>query len=106
MVSASSPIRDSYRFGTSEVRPRERALYVDGKPAALGGRAFDLLVALVQRAGRLVTKDELLDAVWGRVVVEDANLHVHISALRKLLGARAIATIPGRGYRFDAMFDA
>ncbi|MEO8137611.1 MAG: winged helix-turn-helix domain-containing protein, partial [Betaproteobacteria bacterium] len=96
---------ERYRFGAIEVRPAERALFVDEAPVALGGRAFDLLLALIKRPGALVTKDELLDAVWGRVIVEEANLHVHISALRKLLGAKVIATIPGRGYRFDAPLD-
>ena len=92
---------DSYRFGSAEVRPAERALLIGGAPVALGGRAFDLLVALLERPGKLVTKDELLDAVWGRVIVEEGNLHVHISTLRKLLGAGLIVTIPGRGYRLE-----
>ncbi|MEP7085149.1 MAG: transcriptional regulator, partial [Betaproteobacteria bacterium] len=104
-MAAAGSVRDTYRFGAIEVRPGERALVVDGAPVALGGRGFDLLLALIQRAGQLVTKDELLDAVWGRVIVEEANLHVHISALRKLLGAGTIATIPGRGYRFEAALE-
>ena len=95
-------MQNTYRFGPAEVRPAERALLVGGAPVALGGRAFDLLVALIERAGRLVTKDELLDAVWGRVIVEEGNLHVHISTLRKILGAKVIVTIPGRGYRFES----
>lgn len=89
-----------YRFAKVELLPEERLLLLDGKPAGLGARAFDMLVLLVQRAGGLVTKDELFDRVWGKLVVEEGNLHVHMSALRKLLGAGAIATIPGRGYRF------
>ncbi|MBP8296706.1 MAG: helix-turn-helix transcriptional regulator, partial [Burkholderiales bacterium] len=94
-------MHDAYRFGSAEVRPAERALLIGGAPVALGGRAFDLLVALLERRGKLVTKDELLDAVWGRVIVEEGNLHVHISTLRKLLGAGLIVTIPGRGYRLE-----
>ncbi len=66
----------------------------------MGARAFDLLVALVERRHRVVTKNELLDVVWPGLVVEENNLQVHISALRKLLGQDAIATIPGRGYQF------
>ncbi len=93
-------MQTTYRFGAIEVRPWQRALLVHDAPVPLGGRAFDLLVALIERAGRLVTKAELLDAVWGRVIVEEGNLHVHVSALRKLLGAELITTIPGRGYRF------
>ncbi len=73
----------------------------DGKPVALGARGFDLLLALVARAGRLVTKNELLTLVWPGLVVEENNLQVQISALRKLLGPSALATIPGRGYRFE-----
>src|SRR5436190_13778585 len=93
-------MQTTYRFGPVEVRPWQRALLVNDAPVSLSGRAFDLLVALIERAGRLVSKDELLDAVWGRIVVEEGNLHVHVSALRKLLGADVISTIPGRGYRF------
>ena len=63
---------------------------------------FDLLVALVARAGRLVTKNELLDLVWPGLVVEENNLQVQISALRKLLGPSALATIPGTGLSLRA----
>jgi predicted ATPase len=68
----------------------------------LGARAFDVLVTLIERRDRLVTKSELLDAVWGNQVVEESNLTVQISMLRKALGPDVIATIPGRGYRFVA----
>ncbi|MFO1302484.1 MAG: winged helix-turn-helix domain-containing protein [Burkholderiales bacterium] len=81
--------------------PAERRLSLDGKPVPLGARAFDLLVVLVERAGRLVSKNELLTLVWSGLVVEENNLQVQISALRKLLGPGALATIPGRGYRFE-----
>ena len=65
-----------------------------------GPHAFDLLVALVDRAGHLVTKDELLARVWGKVIVEENTLQAHVSALRKVLGPEAITTVSGRGYRF------
>jgi adenylate cyclase len=68
----------------------------------LGARAFDLLVALIEHRDRVVPKRELLDLVWPGLVVEEANLQVQISMLRKQLGAQAIATVPGRGYRFVA----
>jgi len=84
------------------VRPAERAVRIDGKPVPIGSRAFDLLLVLIENGGRLVTKDELMQRVWGRTIVEEANLHVQISALRKLLGAQAVTTVPGRGYRFAA----
>jgi len=73
---------------------------VDGHPAVVGPRAFDLLIVLVERAGKLVSKSELLDRVWSNLVVEENNLQVQVSALRKILGPEAIATIPGHGYRF------
>ncbi len=75
-------------------------LYCDGQPVALGARAVALLSALVARHGRLVSKAELLDRVWPGLVVEENNLQVQVSALRKALGARMIVTVPGRGYRF------
>jgi TolB-like protein/DNA-binding SARP family transcriptional activator len=97
----TEPTRSSsYRFGTFELQPNERRLLAGGEPVVLGPRAFDLLVALVERPGQLVTKEELLDCVWPNLVVEENNLQVQVSALRKILGQEAIATIPGRGYRF------
>jgi predicted ATPase/DNA-binding winged helix-turn-helix (wHTH) protein len=73
----------------------------------LGGRAFDLLVALVERAGEVLSRDELEAQVWPSSVVEDSSLRVHIGALRKALGdgidgVRYIANVPGRGYSFVA----
>ncbi|MEO8753178.1 MAG: winged helix-turn-helix domain-containing protein [Casimicrobiaceae bacterium] len=90
----------AYRFGRFEVRPATRQLLVDGQPASLGARAFDLLLALIERRDRLVGKDEMLDLVWPGLVVEENNLQVQVSALRKVLGAEAIATVSGHGYRF------
>ncbi|HEU0199325.1 MAG TPA: winged helix-turn-helix domain-containing protein [Burkholderiaceae bacterium] len=75
-------------------------MLVDGEAANLGPRAFNLLVVLVERAGQLVTKDEILSRVWPGLVVEENNLQVQISALRKVLGHEAIATVPAVGYRF------
>ncbi len=89
-------------FGRFEIRPAERRLLIDGAPAELGARAFDLLLALAERRDRLVAKQELLDVVWPGVVVEEGNIATQISALRKLLGGGVIATLPGRGYRFTA----
>ena len=88
------------RFGGFELQPGERRLLVDGQLAAVGPRAFDVLMVLVERAGKLVTKNELLDRVWPNLVVEENNLQVQVSALRKILGPDAIATVPGHGYRF------
>jgi len=91
---------EALRFGPLEVRPSQRQLLVAGSPAAIGARAFDLLVALIERRERPVSKSELLEVVWPGLVVEENNLQVQVSALRKVLGQQAIATIPGRGYRF------
>jgi non-specific serine/threonine protein kinase len=86
-------------FGHFELQPGERRLLVDGQPAALGGRAFDLLLLLARRPGQLVTKQELLDAVWPGLVVEEHNIATQVGTLRKLLGTASIETVPGRGYR-------
>jgi len=93
-------VSECHRFDRIELRPAERQLLVEGRPAAIGARAFDVLLALIERRERLVTKNELLDLAWPGVVVEENNLQVQISTLRKLLGRQAIATVPGRGYRF------
>ena len=95
--SAPPALDNVYRFGRFELQPGQRQLLADGRPVGLGQRAFDVLHALVERRARLVTKGELLDVVWPGVVVEENNLQVQISALRKLLGPQVIATIPGRG---------
>lgn len=86
--------------GGAEVRPDERRLLVNGKVASLGARAFDLLLVLLEHRDRVVGKEELLERVWPGVEVEENNLTVQISALRKILGAAAISTVTGRGYRF------
>jgi non-specific serine/threonine protein kinase len=95
----------SYRFGTIEVRPAERRVLVEGAPAALGARAFDLLVTLIENRNRVMSKDELLALVWPGVVVEENNLQVQVSTLRKILGSEAVSTLPGRGYRFTLVPD-
>ena len=83
-----------------ELRSAERRLLIRGEPVPLGARAFDLLVALIEQRDRVVAKSELLERVWPGVVVEENNLTVQISTLRKVLGQGAIATVAGRGYRF------
>ena len=98
METATSEIR----FGAARLDLAQRRLLIDEVPVRLGARAFDVLVALIERRDRAVGKNELFELVWPGVVVEENNLQVHISALRKLLGPQTIATIPGRGYRFTA----
>ena len=105
-TESTPPVAAPLRFGPSqrfELQPTERRLLVDGLPAALGRRALDLLIALAERPDHLLTKNELLDRVWPGLVVEEANLQMQISNLRKVLGGEAIATVPGRGYRFAAV---
>jgi predicted ATPase/DNA-binding winged helix-turn-helix (wHTH) protein len=94
-----------WRFGNVQVLPLQRLLRVDGARVEVGGRALDLLLALIERRDRVVGKDELLDAAWPGLVVEEGNLKAQVSNLRRLLGAEVIATVPGRGYRFAAQID-
>jgi predicted ATPase/DNA-binding winged helix-turn-helix (wHTH) protein len=96
-----------FSFATFELHPAQRQLLEGAVPVRLGSRAFDLLVALVRRAGDVVTKDELSALVWPGLTVEETNLRVHVAALRKALGdgsdgRRFIANIPSRGYSFVA----
>ena len=89
-----------FTAGGFEVRPAERRVLANGEPVSLGARAFDLLLALIEHRDRVVGKDELIAQVWPGVVVEENNLTVQISSLRKVLGNAAITTVAGRGYRF------
>lgn len=88
-----------YCFGRFELRPLERLLLGDGQVLAVGARAFDLLATLAASHGQVVSKDDLLERVWPGLVVEENNLQVQVSKLRRLLGPDAIATVPGRGYQ-------
>ena len=76
------------RFGRFTLLPNEQRLVCDGVVVPLGPRAFDLLCLLVQRAGQLVTKNEMLDRVWRGLVVEEANLYVQVSLCARLLALR------------------
>jgi Tol biopolymer transport system component/DNA-binding winged helix-turn-helix (wHTH) protein len=94
-------------FGDFELDGARRRIFKDGEPVALNSRTFDLLWALIERKGEILSKDELLEKVWEGQFVEEGNLTVHISTLRKILGEkkdenRFIVTIPGRGYSFVA----
>lgn len=90
------------RFRRYWVLPRRRQLLVDGRPVDLGGRAFDLLIVLLDAAGALVTKTEIMSRVWPSTVVDEGNLKVQMSALRKVLSEDrdVIKTVHGRGYVF------
>ena len=96
-----------YDFGKFRCDPGEHLLLCEGKPVQLSPKTFEILVALVQSNGRLVTKEELMRTVWPDSFVEEANLTVNISVLRRLLGETPdrqpfIETVPKRGYRFVA----
>ncbi len=89
-------------FGRFRLLTRQRELRLGDAPVALGSRAFDVLLILVEAEGELVTKEELLARVWPGAVVEESNIQVQVSALRKALGGDRglILTVPLRGYRF------
>ncbi|HEX8335439.1 MAG TPA: tetratricopeptide repeat protein [Pyrinomonadaceae bacterium] len=94
-----------YEFGPFRLHPLRRVLLRDGSPVALTAKVFDTLLVLVERAGRVVAKDELMAALWPDTAVEENNLTQHVSMLRKALGERAgahryVVTVPGRGYSF------
>src|SRR5215472_14236891 len=96
-----------YEFGPFHLDTAERLLLRNSLPVPLAPKVFDTLVALVQHSGHLLTKDELMQKVWPDSFVEEVNLTVNISALRKALGddqngQRYIATVPKMGYRFVA----
>lgn len=98
-------------FGSFVLRPERRELTKYGAKVPLGSRALDILVVLVERSGRLVSKRELMELVWPQTVVVEANLTVHLTALRRALGdgrdaSRYIVNEPGRGYRFVAPLSA
>jgi predicted ATPase/DNA-binding winged helix-turn-helix (wHTH) protein len=94
-------------FGPFCLRPTAHLLLEGESPVRIGARALDLLIVLVERAGRLVSKDELVARVWPHLVVDEGNLRTQMALLRKALrdgeaGARYLVTVPGRGYRFVA----
>ena len=96
-----------YEFGPFRIDSAERVLLQDGKLVHLTGKAFDVLLALVERSGHIVKRDELIEKVWPDCFVEEGNLTVTISMLRKVLeagenGNPYIETVPRRGYRFTA----
>ena len=102
-VSSAAAIR----FGAFCLLPGQRLLLEADQPVPLGSRALDILIALIERHGELVTRRELMLRVWPGITVVDANLTVHIAALRRVLRDgqarnRYLVTTPGQGYRFVA----
>lgn len=94
-----------YRFGRFELHPGQRQLLIEGSPAHVGARAFDMLRVLIERRDRVLSREDLFELVWPGLVVEENNLRQQVSVLRKLLGAQAVVTLPGRGYQFGLALD-
>jgi DNA-binding winged helix-turn-helix (wHTH) protein len=94
-------------FGPYRLLAAQRVLLEGDKPVRLGGRAFDILTALLERAGDVVGKEEPIARAWPATYVDEANLKIQVSALRRALGDgqggnRYVATVVGRGYNFVA----
>ena len=100
-------MNETVRFGPFRASAARRELWMEDGPVTIGARALDVLIVLLRRPGELVSKGELIDAVWAGAAVEDNAIAAQISALRRALdegrdGARYVQTVPGRGYRFVA----
>ncbi|MGN6827975.1 ATP-binding protein [Paucibacter sp. M5-1] len=95
----------AWQFGTFTLLPRQRLLLDGDSPVCVGGRALDLLIVLIEAAGSVVPRSELITRVWKNVIVDEGSLRVHIAALRRVLrddgdGQRFIVNVPGQGYSF------
>jgi predicted ATPase/DNA-binding winged helix-turn-helix (wHTH) protein len=106
-IRAASPTEPEAAFGPFRLLSAQRLLLEGDEPVRLGSRALEILIALVERSGELVSKDELVARVWPNIFVEESNLKVQVAGLRRALGDRRgsnryLVTIPGRGYRFVA----
>jgi TolB-like protein/DNA-binding winged helix-turn-helix (wHTH) protein/Flp pilus assembly protein TadD len=105
MVVMYNGVKHLLEFGPFQIDPERRLLLRNQQPVSLSSKAFDLLLALTQRAGQVVFKDDLMKLLWPDTFVEESNLGQHVFQLRKALGERPqdhtyIVTVPGRGYRF------
>jgi DNA-binding winged helix-turn-helix (wHTH) protein len=106
-ISGALAGRSVFAFGPFLLLPSQRLLLDGDKSVPIGSRAFDILTILVEHAGEVVEKDELIAKVWPTVFVEPSNLKTQVSALRRALrddhsASRYIVTVPGRGYSFVA----
>src|SRR5689334_19479103 len=96
-----------YKFGEYRLDAKRRLLWRGDDSVTLSAKVFDLLLVLVRERGRVVSKQELMSLVWPDSAVEDSNLAVSVSTLRRALGEKSgenrfIATVPGQGYQFVA----
>src|SRR5271154_4646585 len=103
MDSAELPA--AIEFGRFSILPHRRELLAEDRAVELGGRAFDVLMVLIEASGAVVSKDTLMNRVWPDRIIEDNSLQAQISALRKAFGADRdlIRTIAGRGYQFTGV---
>src|SRR5258707_10666554 len=101
-MNSNSETAASIAFGRFRMLSHRRELLEEGRPVKLGGRAFDVLMVLIEAHGAIVAKDELLARVWPDRIVEENNLQAQISALRTAFGPERdlIRTVSGRGYQF------
>src|SRR5215510_10818925 len=107
MATAAGEAKDGLSFGPFNLLVSERLLTKGGAPVELGGRALDILIALISRPNEVVSKKDLMARVWPDVTVDEGSLRFHMTGLRKALGdgkdgARYITTLAGRGYCFVA----
>src|ERR1700759_1212081 len=104
-MDSTSESSTAVEFGRFRVLPRRRELLVDGRPIQLGGRAFDVLMVLIEAPGAAVSKDALMERVWPGRSVDENSLQAQISALRSAFAADRdlIRTIAGRGYQFTGV---
>jgi predicted ATPase/DNA-binding winged helix-turn-helix (wHTH) protein len=105
LIKEENSNRVEITFGPFRLCAAERLIERSGEPLQLGGRAMDILIALVERAGEVVSHRELINRIWSNVTADDGNLRFHVGALRRALGdgrdgARYVVNIPGRGYSF------
>src|SRR5277367_2882642 len=100
----SLTLKEIYRFEEFELNCARRALLREGQPVPVPPKAFEVLAYLVMHPGEVVTKEELIQAVWPESFVEEGNLAHQVSSIRRAFADRAgyIVTIPGRGYQFTA----
>src|SRR5713101_4039751 len=97
-----APAPAAIEFGRFSVLPHRRELLAEGRPVELGGRAFDVLMVLIEASGAVVSKDALMNRVWPDRIIEENSLQAQISTLRRVFAADRdlIRTIAGRGYQF------
>src|ERR1700716_2141878 len=105
--SATAGDKTPISFGPFRLLAAQRLLLEGDRPVRLGSRAFDILAALVERAGEVVGKEQLIARAWPQTFVEESNFKIQVSALRRPLGDdkggnRYVVTVPGRGYNFVA----